>query len=332
MKGGAAIGGAIQGGLSILGTHMQNKSNQRMAKDQRDWNERQANTQWQRDLDMWHAQNRYNEQMMDNTRKYNEGQIQGQRDWDLAMWERQNKYNSPIEQMARLKEAGLNPHLMYGQGTLGQAGGLTTQSNKGQQPSSNRPTAPSVAGYSRTQAMNVLNGIRAFEDIARLKNIQAQTNNVEHQSDLLTQDKFLKSQEMALRALNLRKSKVSTRQAEALEQNVIEAADTNLAIQKKKLESDTLEYRFQSKTFDKRYQRYNAELQNIYKRNTGQSLENELKRFEAKLNKKGLTKSDNYILRMGVQAYEQGDISSSDLKILTSIFFRQPLPKLDAPK
>lgn len=35
---------------------------------------------------------------------------------NLADWQRQNAYNHPSEQMKRLKEAGLNPHLVYGNG------------------------------------------------------------------------------------------------------------------------------------------------------------------------------------------------------------------------
>ena len=33
-----------------------------------------------------------------------------QRRWSLKDWQMQNKYNSPLQQMQRLKEAGLNPH------------------------------------------------------------------------------------------------------------------------------------------------------------------------------------------------------------------------------
>lgn len=40
---------------------------------------------------------------------------------NLDMWEKQNEYNSPKNQMKRLKEAGLNPHLIYGKGTVGNA-------------------------------------------------------------------------------------------------------------------------------------------------------------------------------------------------------------------
>ena len=37
---------------------------------------------------------------------------------DLEMWQAQNAYNHPTEQMARLKEAGINPHMAYMKGNL----------------------------------------------------------------------------------------------------------------------------------------------------------------------------------------------------------------------
>lgn len=43
------------------------------------------------------------------------------RDHDVNMWNLQNEYNTPGMQMQRLTEAGLNPHLMYGQGNTGNA-------------------------------------------------------------------------------------------------------------------------------------------------------------------------------------------------------------------
>ena len=46
-------------------------------------------------------------------------------DFDLnkQMFDYQNAYNTPKAQMQRLKDAGLNPALMYGQGTTGNAQG-----------------------------------------------------------------------------------------------------------------------------------------------------------------------------------------------------------------
>lgn len=40
----------------------------------------------------------------------------------IAMWRLQNQYNDPSAQMERLKRAGLNPNLVYGQGTQVTAG------------------------------------------------------------------------------------------------------------------------------------------------------------------------------------------------------------------
>ena len=40
---------------------------------------------------------------------------------DLEMWNRQNEYNTPSAQMERFQQAGLNPNLIYGQGTAGNA-------------------------------------------------------------------------------------------------------------------------------------------------------------------------------------------------------------------
>lgn len=42
---------------------------------------------------------------------------------DLEMWERANAYNSPQAQMQRLRDAGLNPNLVYGNGAVANSSG-----------------------------------------------------------------------------------------------------------------------------------------------------------------------------------------------------------------
>lgn len=49
-----------------------------------------------------------------------------QNEWNLEMWRRQNEYNSPIQQMARYQEAGLNPNLIYSQGSPGNSQSMPT--------------------------------------------------------------------------------------------------------------------------------------------------------------------------------------------------------------
>lgn len=44
--------------------------------------------------------------------------------YNLAMWNMQNEYNSPVNQMARYAAAGLNPNLIYGQGSSGNASAM----------------------------------------------------------------------------------------------------------------------------------------------------------------------------------------------------------------
>lgn len=56
-------------------------------------------------------------------RYYNQMLARQQNEWNLQQWNRENAYNSPLAQMYRLRQAGLNPDLMYGQGTTGNSAG-----------------------------------------------------------------------------------------------------------------------------------------------------------------------------------------------------------------
>lgn len=61
-----------------------------------------------------------NENTKDNNQSNNAfiaEQNQLNRDWQTDMWNKQNEYNTPYAQMTRLKEAGLNPNLVYGNGS-----------------------------------------------------------------------------------------------------------------------------------------------------------------------------------------------------------------------
>ena len=106
-------------------------------------------------------------------RQQNKANIQLQREaqnFELEQWNRMNEYNTPVMQMQRLKDAGLNPNLMYSQGNVGNATSYAK---------------PHVA-----QVMNELAGIKAnipelislYQDTrikdAQISNIQANTDNI----------------------------------------------------------------------------------------------------------------------------------------------------------
>lgn len=56
------------------------------------------------------------------TNQANERMQHQQNAWNLEQWNRNNEYNSPAAQLQRMKAAGLNPDLMYGQNASGAAG------------------------------------------------------------------------------------------------------------------------------------------------------------------------------------------------------------------
>lgn len=61
------------------------------------------------------ALSNYGRKKRESNRRFYDMQMEhSRRQYDQAMWDKVNKYNHPIEQMARLKGAGLNPNLIYG--------------------------------------------------------------------------------------------------------------------------------------------------------------------------------------------------------------------------
>lgn len=97
-----AIGAAIIGGLgSIVGSAIgagaqrrANIQNMQLAKYQNNW------------------------QTAENDKAYARS---------VEMWNMQNQYNSPTAQMSRLRQAGLNPNLVYGSGVTGNSAGSAPQ-------------------------------------------------------------------------------------------------------------------------------------------------------------------------------------------------------------
>ena len=94
--------GAIVGGLGSLAGSMIGANAQR-----------QANIQ-----NMQLAKYQNNWQTAENEKAYARS---------VEMWNMQNQYNSPTAQMSRLRQAGLNPNLVYGSGVTGNSAGSAPQ-------------------------------------------------------------------------------------------------------------------------------------------------------------------------------------------------------------
>lgn len=99
---------------------------------------------------------------------------------DLEMWNKNNAYNTPSEQMRRLNEAGLNPNLVYGTGSV-------HGNTSGSLPNYNAPTME----YNHTP-VDFQGLITMYQDL-RLK--QAQIDNVKAQTRGVDTDNFVKLQD-----------------------------------------------------------------------------------------------------------------------------------------
>lgn len=109
-------------------------------------------------------------------RKHAEKMYRWQRQDSLADWAMQNEYNSPAAQMQRFKDAGLSPHLIYGQ----QSEAAPIRSSDAQSPTLRSP---------EYDLRGVGDAVMGYADI-KLK--QAQTDNTIKSNTILDEEKVLK--------------------------------------------------------------------------------------------------------------------------------------------
>lgn len=107
--------------------------------------------------------------------KTNQAMYKAQRRDALSDWAMQNEYNSPREQMRRLRDAGLNPNLVYGHGADAQSGANIRQSDYGR-------SEFNLPGGRNIDFMGMYD--------MRLKSAEA--DNLTAQNDVIEQEKFLK--------------------------------------------------------------------------------------------------------------------------------------------
>lgn len=102
----------------------------------------------------------------------------------LSDWNRQNEYNSPKAQMARFKEAGLNPQLIYGQGTPGNASATPVSQQKSGNPSF-KSNLQDIYGESIRLAQNMQQTQQTVENLKT--NQELMQSNIELQNQMRDQ-------------------------------------------------------------------------------------------------------------------------------------------------
>jgi len=198
-----AIVGIASAVASLIGMGMVSRSNKKSQEKQNR-------------LDREHEEYMYNMQKQDS----------------LDAWNRTNAYNSPEEQMNRLRQAGLNPNLVYGKGADTTAQTLSTP-----KPTPSSKNAPMLDANALNASMgNVSNKLMEYYDVKRT---QAQTDNLNEQNALMKKEALLTDAKTANTVSQTATNDFQRAQAIELKDSVLEKAkleNQSLAQQQKALD------------------------------------------------------------------------------------------------
>ena len=186
------VGGIISGVGSLLGglgssamnnkaVQDTNKANMEIAKYQAQWQQQENEKAYQRSLNMWNLQ---------------------------------NEYNSPTQQMARIRAAGLNPNLVYGNGVTGNSAGSTPQYEPAK---FNAPTMQAYRGWN----LGISDAISQF---LAYRTAKAQVDNMEAQNSLIRQQAATEATKQANIAASTSRSEFDLNMAKELKDVSVSSA------------------------------------------------------------------------------------------------------------
>lgn len=160
---GAALGAAGSFITGLFSAKKQNKNIDKQIAAQKE--ENQKNRDW--NLNLAHQQNA----------------------WNIEQWNRENAYNSPAAQMARFRDAGLNPDLAYGQQNLSAASPEMT-AGEGSQPTdvSNLANKRTIGDIVSQAATTRLTNAQAKLAESQANKTDKESTGQDYQNDILKSD------------------------------------------------------------------------------------------------------------------------------------------------
>jgi hypothetical protein len=143
------------------------------------------NLEWQKE--MFQRQQDFEKLMAEDAQAFEKEEAELAYQREVEMWNMQNEYNSPTEQMRRYKDAGLNPWLIYGQGTPGNATDMPKYSpTKATKPQTLTPPQLPTFRSSLPTNLNVLEGRQILSQVEVNKQqedfLNAQTANTDEKT------------------------------------------------------------------------------------------------------------------------------------------------------
>lgn len=216
--------------------------------------------------------------------KYQQRAMDKQQQLNLEAWNLQNAYNTPQAQMERLRQAGLNPNLIYGEGS----------------------SAPNMAGPldvpevpARQAAGTKIPDLLAYYQIRQM---DAQYQNTVMHTDLMQKTAGLKDIEQGLKNLNLMKETFAAKDYET----------------RAMLETDLRHFTsLRARQLFDNEQRKGWAMDQAYslraKQITGVELDNAFKQHRNELAKFGIYTTDHPLFRVLIQAARRMNIDLGDL-------------------
>lgn len=290
----AVVGGLIAAGGTLLGSGANAYAQGKTNKKTRQWNEKMYGWQKKDNWENWNTQNQYNEGLWNKQNQYNEDLWHKMNQREEDVWNMQNSYNSPAAQMQRFKEAGLNPHLIYGQSNMG--GSISTAnfehdpqrtaSYDGQSPQGWNPKAPQF---------DLNEGLMAYNSF---REQSARTNNLEAQNELIKKEAVLKDTQTVATLANTAKTAQETKQAGELFSFQVDAAAAN--IRRTEVETDiALSRNERESAANASNLREAAErILNMRGQRINAALDAKLKSMDIQLKQLGIQPTDNLFFRM----------------------------------
>lgn len=111
---------------------------------------------------------------------------------NLEQWNRENEYNSPVQQMQRLKDAGLNANLVYGNGGVTQSAASSPQMGVADAPNYGESIGQSMG----TMLQYAAQAQQYYINDSTRKNIDADTNAKEIASGLQAVETAIKNKQL----------------------------------------------------------------------------------------------------------------------------------------
>lgn len=252
------VGGIISGVGSLLGglgssamnnkaVQDTNKANMEIAKYQAQWQQQENEKAYQRSLNMWNLQ---------------------------------NEYNSPTQQMARIRAAGLNPNLVYGNGVTGNSSGSTPQYEPAK---FNAPTMQAYRGWN----LGISDAISQF---LAYRTAKAQVDNMEAQNSLIRQQTATEATKQANIAASTSRSEFDLNMAKELKDVSVSSAIADMNQKQAgaaqgwtKANREVLQYELDKALFDNKIKLSNAEYLGVLQSLRKAVQDNDIAAFRNKL-------------------------------------------------